>query len=221
MAKQAKSTGSKQSQGFEIASPSSSVVEAVVAAFRVILSGKRSIRNAQTRFDDSTVSEFAVVAKEAATYLLGILAQHGSATAEQVKAISDAAKRAFNLSIADRFPDKSRGTVKSSLSQVHRVILSPVTTLLFGQGWRDGKYGSEIPAAKGDGKAKLSLKEGTRRIQTAAKAAQSPQDAVKVWLEKTAKSASDKRAFYKMVAAICENLAAPEAQQQETQEAVA
>lgn len=197
--------------GFQFAAPTADETKPVVEALRLIAGGKGRIKSAQdnlSNLDAAKVSPFGIVAQFCAAYVLGILAQYPQLAGEQRRKLAKQVTKTCNAALSGSFGKRAASSIKSTLSQIHRVVLHPATTVQFGQGWRDGNYNMAIPSEPAsDKEASLTLKEGTRRVVLANKPA-TPEAMARKWLEANAKRASNARNFYAMVAAVIENLLA-------------
>jgi len=196
-----------KTQLIQFAAPSEAVIAESVAAMRTVASASMKVTRARASLsgDKPVQTALGILCRNAARYVLGILAENTTLRGEALEALTSDVKEVFNGAVRTAFGKAYTNSVKVTLSTMHSVILDPATTVLFGQGWRDEKYGSEIAPVSGDKPARLTFWEGRKRMN-AAKRPQTAQAKAKAWLLSNAKRASNSRTFYGMIQALVENL---------------
>lgn len=197
-----------KSQEYSFESPDAAMSAEVVASLRVVgqSQGKAKRATKAVREDQTVQEHIGKVCQRAARYALGILSKHSALSGKALDTLQKEIRAAFNAPLIVAF-GKSYSLVKSTVSVIHSVVMSPATMPVFGIGWQDGKYGTEIAPVTGDKPAHLTFWEGRKRL-SASKRPNTPQAIAEKWLRASAKRATDSRNFYSMVSALVESLLA-------------
>jgi len=141
-----------------------------------------------------------ILARIVAQYFRPLLAAHADATPEQLTAVVDAGKETFNGPFVSGVTPKKRGSARSILSQLQRVVCSPAATA-WGAAWEQGGYGNVIPDTDGE---VYSLYSGLAAVRGSSKA--TPQEAARKYVAGLLKRAENKDAALSAIIAALETL---------------
>jgi len=207
MAKKAK--GSSRAPEYQFTAPSESDAKECAESLGLVARGVNRLKRTKNDVDSANVIPLKTVARIAASWLLAAVATFPSVQGKQLLTMVKNAKRAFNEAILPRLTESGQKAAKNTLSKIHRVVLHPATTQVFGQLWAKGEYGATIPSVDGDGESEATMAEGTKRC-AASDRPNTPQAVAERWLTNQAKRAASKRDYYAMISAVVENLLASE-----------
>lgn len=187
--------------------PSAEVQKRVSDAARVIADGDKRVKSAKDSATESakSVSAMAQLCTDAASYVLGILDKHTTLRGDALQTLVDDVKESFNNVIKLALGKGYTASMRTRLSMVHNIYLSPATSAEFAA-WRNGvaQYGVEIAGGTEDKPAKRTYFEGRKRYNASRKPSQ--REAWKRWLVAQSKRANSARSFYDAIVALATSL---------------